>query len=310
MSILIALPADEKTRHRFQSICSDAVFIDREHPDLKELARAEAVLGNLSPDFLCNMPALKWVQLDSAGADSYLSLPEDIILTNASGAYGTAIGEYMLACTLAGIKRLYEYNDLQKEREWINLGSVKTIADLHVLCLGMGNIGTAYASRMKALGASIDGVRRTLKEKPACFDHQYTMDDLDSIISGYDVVAMSLPGTDATIHIMNHDRLARMRQGSILINVGRGSAIDEDALYMLAGKKHFAHVFLDVTSHEPLPKNNPLWHCPSVTITPHISGKFNARVTYDQVVDIMCTNLTHYLNGEPLEHVVNRHIGY
>ena len=73
---------------------------------------------------------------------------------------------------------------------------------------------------------------------------------------------------------------------------------------------HLKAACLDVTEHEPLPKNNPLWTCPNVYITPHISGRFNAEVTYDKVVDIFTTNLDHYLNSQPLEHIVDKTIGY
>lgn len=310
MSIVIAVPVNEEARQKLSAIKSDLIFIDRQKEDPASYRHAEAVLGNLPVSVLKEMPELRWVQLDSAGADAYLSLPSSITLTNASGAYGTAISEYMLTCTLAAIRKFYAYDHLQKEREWVNLGPVKTIADLKVLCLGMGNIGTAYAERMHMLGAHVDGVRHSLKEKPACYDHQYLMADLDRILPDYDVIAMSLPATPETENCMNRERLARTRQGSILINVGRGSALDEDALLLLARRHHFSRVFLDVMRYEPLPKNNPLWNCEDITITPHIAGRFNAAVTYEQIIDILCTNLNHYLKQEPLEHIVDRTRGY
>ena len=174
----------------------------------------------------------------------------------------------------------------------------------------MGNIASAYAQRMHALGAVVDGIRRTQKEKPSFYRHQYTMDQLDDILSDYDVIAMALPGTAETDHVMTRERLAKTKTGSILINVGRGSAIDETALIDTAEAHHFSHVFLDVFEHEPLPKNNPLWTCQDVTVTPHIAGRFNAAVTYDNIIDIMLANLSHYLHHEPLEHIVNRKAGY
>lgn len=311
MSVIIAIPIENsEIRSRFTALCSEARFIDRDHLQSEELKDAEVILGNVPVSALSSCSSLKWLQLDSAGADAYLNLPETVTLTNASGAYGEAISEYMLACTMAAIKKLYEYAALQKERDWRNLGSVKTVSTLTVLTIGMGNIASAYAQRMHALGAVVDGIRRTRKEKPSFYRHQYMMDQLDDILSDYDVIAMALPGTAETDHVMTKERLAKTKTGSILINVGRGSAIDETALIDMAKAHHFSHVFLDVFEHEPLPKNNPLWTCRDVTVTPHIAGRFNAAVTYDNIIDIMLANLSHYLHDEPMEHIVNRKAGY
>ncbi len=120
---------------------------------MKQLMEAEVIMGNVPPARLAGCTKLKWLQLDSAGADAYAKLPGDFVLTNASGAYGPAISEYMLACMLRTLKKLDDYEDLQKSHDWVNLGSVRTISQLHVLCLGMGDIGTHFAKKVKALGA-------------------------------------------------------------------------------------------------------------------------------------------------------------
>lgn len=312
MSVIIAIPVNSTDiQERFTSLCPEARFIDRDHLNPDDLRDAEVILGNVPPAVLKNCSSLKWLQLDSAGADAYLNLPESVTLTNASGAYGEAISEYMLACTMAAIKKLYEYAALQKEREWKNLGTVKTVSQLQILTIGMGNISTAYAERMNLLGAVTDGVRRDVsKTKPSFYRSQYAMKDLDSIIGKYDVIAMALPATHETEHVMTKERIALTKTGSILINVGRGSAIDETALIDAAKAHHFSHVFLDVFEHEPLPKNNPLWTCRDVTVTPHIAGRFNAAVTYENIIQIMCDNLSRYLHNEPLKHAVDRTRGY
>ena len=110
--------------------------------------------------------------------------------------------------------------------------------------------------------------------------------------------------------MFDYQRLSMMKKDAVIINVGRGSAIVSTDLVRIMKEGHLKAACLDVTEHEPLPKNNPLWTCPGVYITPHISGRFNAEVTYDKVLDIFSTNLEHYLNHEPLEHIVDKTIGY
>lgn len=310
MKALFVTPIKEKDRISFERDGLEIIYKNKEDITADDLSDIDIIFGNVSPA-LCNTSnTLKWVQLDSAGADSYASLKDSIVLTNASGAYGTAISEHMLACTLAVVKNLYRYKDQQETHDWINLGSVRTISQLKVLSIGTGSIGSSYAKLMHDLGATVSGVRRTVHDQPDYLKELGTMEDLDEMLPEYDVVAMSLPQTEETIHLMDYDRLHRMKQGAILINVGRGSAIVEKDLIRVMKEGYLSAACLDVTEHEPLPKNSPLWETEHVYITPHISGRFNADVTYDQVLNIFQTNLDHFLKGESLEHTVDRRRGY
>lgn len=101
-----------------------------------------------------------------------------------------------------------------------------------------------------------------------------------------------------------------MRKGSLLLNVGRGSAIDETALLKLAREGHFRAVVLDVTEHEPLPKNSPLWTCEHIYITPHIAGRFQNPLCYDRVIAVILENLKRAAENQPLLHTLNRTKGY
>lgn len=310
MKALFVTPVNEENRKLFERDQLKVVYMNKKDVHEEDLKDTEIVFGNISPALCNTSDSLKWIQLDSAGADGYETLSEDILLTNASGAYNTAISEHMLACTLAVVKNLYRYREQQESHDWINLGSVKTISQLTVLSIGMGAIGSAYARLMHSLGAKVYGVRRTVHDKPDYVENLYTMENLDQILPQCDIVAMSLPGTPETEHIMDYQRLHSMKKGSVLINVGRGSAIVEKDLVKVMKEEYLSAACLDVTEHEPLPKNSPLWETKHVYITPHISGRFNAEVTYDHVLDIFQTNLNHYLNHEPLEHIVNRKLGY
>lgn len=310
MKVLFVTPIPEKDQKLFERENVSIVYKDRNKVTEEDLKDTEIVFGNLNPALCNTSDSLKWVQLDSAGIDGYGNLKDSILLTNASGAYSTAISEHMLACTLAVIKNLYRYQDQQEFHDWINLGSVKTISQLTVLSLGMGSIGSAYASLMHTLGAKVYGIRRTVHEKPDYLEGLYTMDQIDDILPLCDIVAMSLPGTSETKDLMDYERLHHMKKGAVLINVGRGSAIVEKDLIRVMKEGYLAAACLDVTEHEPLPKNNPLWETEHVYITPHISGRFNAEVTFEHVLEIFQKNLDHYLKKETLEHIVDRKRGY
>ena len=276
----------------------------------EDLQEAEIFIGTPTAHTVSRMPNLKWVQLFSAGANAVSGLPEHVILTNAYGAYGPAIAEYMTACTLSLGLYLPEYLLAQQEHAWDRIGDPLDAASMKVLSVGMGAIGTAYTRNMHMLGASCSGVRRTVHDKPDHIEHLYASKELADIIGDYDVVALSMPGTAETAGMFDEAMLRRMKKGSILINVGRGSAIDTDALVKVAREGHFRGVALDVTEPEPLPKNHPLWNIPHVYITPHISGRYISSANYDRVIAVVLENLKHAQNGEPFAHVVDRKLGY
>ena len=311
MNILFVTPIPEDKKSLFTAIPgARIIFKDRASVTAEDLEGIDAVLGNLPAPLVSAAESVRWLQLDSAGADPYRALPERIVLTNASGAYGEAISEHLLACTLAVMKKLMPYREMQSRREWENLGSVNTISMMNVLSVGMGDIGTEYARRMKLLGARVSGVRRTVHDKPDFLDDLYSMEQLPDIIGDFDIVALSLPGTPETKGLFNEELMRKMKKGAILLNVGRGSAIVMDDLVRIMKDGHLTAACLDVTDPEPLPKNHALWNTENVYITPHIAGRFNAAVTYDKVLGIFHDNLIRFLAGEKLENIVDKKRGY
>ena len=273
----------------------------------------QIILGSVEPALLPEAKSLAWLQLSWAGADSFVKpgvLREDVILTNASGAYGLTVSEHMLAVTLSLVRRLHQYARNQQAHVWADRGSVTSIEGSTVLVLGLGDIGGRYAQKMKALGAYVIGVRRTEKPKPDYLDEQYTMDRLDELLPRADIVAMVLPGGEATTHLMDETRLRLMKKTAYLINDGRGGAIDPEALKKVLAEGHLGGAALDVTEPEPLPADDPLWDNEKVIITPHISGQFHLRETFERVVRICGENLYRYARGMELAHIVDRETGY
>lgn len=208
------------------------------------------------------------------------------------------------------MKNLARYIEVQRNHDFTNLGGVNTVSISKVLSVGMGDIGSNFAQKMHALGAEVYGVRRSVHDTPDYVKKMYTMDNMDEILPECDIVALSLPETAETIHLFDEERLRKMKKGAILINVGRGTAIVTDALYKIMKEEYLSGACLDVTDPEPLPRNHPLWNTKHVYITPHISGRFNAQVTFDKVLNIFYTNLMNYLEKKPLDHIVDKKLGY
>lgn len=274
---------------------------------------AQVILGNVPAAMLHGSPALEWLQTNSAGVEAYIRpgvLAGDTLLTNATGAYGLAIAEHMLGMLLELFKKLELYRDAQKSGAWQSQGAVKAVYGSTVLVLGMGDIGGEFAARCKALGAKVIGVRRSPRPCPEYADEVHLLEDLDSLLPHADVVAITLPGTDATRGLMSRERLAKMKEGAVLLNVGRGFIVDTEALCDALERGHLSGAGVDVTDPEPLPPTHRLWNIPTAVVTPHISGFYHLRETHERIVGIFLENLRHFQAGEPLRNLVDFATGY
>ena len=314
MKILVVMALLERQQEKMRECLRGHEVRFAKAPTDEEVAGTDVIVGNLAPARLKGAAALKLMQLNSAGSNDYLPLiasRPDVVLTCATGCYGKALSEHMLAMALMLIKNLNLYRDDEKTAEWRDLGPVRSLTDMKVLCLGMGDAGSRFARLANALGAKVSGVRRKATEdKPDYVEKVYGTDELDRILPEFDMVAMSMPETDATRGIMNRDRLMKMKEGSYILNVGRGSAIDQEALLECVKSGRIAGAGLDVTTPEPLPKDSPLWQEPRIVVTPHISGQFHLEHTRDAIVDLAIRNIKALENGEAFTSRVDLARGY
>ena len=274
---------------------------------------ADICLGNVPVKFLHGSEKLVWLQTNSAGVEDYIRpgvLAAGTALTNATGAYGLAISEHMLGMLLELLKKLELYRDAQKRGAWESQGAVKAVYGSTVLVLGMGDIGGEFGRRCKALGAKVVGVRRSKRPCPDYADEVHTLEDLDALLPQADVVAVTLPGTEATRGLLNRERIARMKDGAVLLNVGRGYIVDTEALCDALEGGKLSGAGLDVTDPEPLPPEHRLWRIPTAVVTPHISGFYHLRETHQRIVGIMAENLRRFFAGEPLRNQVDFSTGY
>ena len=317
--VLVTLPVTEEDKAYFKRQAEGGSFrclftyLPGEEVSEEAAASFDAIIGNIAPSLLHGGAKPEWMQLNSAGAESYAGtdgLGENAVLTNAAGAYGPSVSEHMVALTFGMIRKMRGYGLLQDAHDWRALGSVTAVEESTVLVMGTGDIGGSYARRMKALGAYTIGVRRHNKPKPDYLDEQYTMDELDRLIGRADIIAMVMPGGDATYHVMDGRRLRLMKEGAFLLNVGRGSSVDCAALAEVLKEGHLGGAALDVTEPAPLPADHPLWDTDNVTITPHVAGNFFLHSTLERIIRIAGSNLRHWTRGEAFEHRVDRTLGY
>lgn len=325
---LVTIPTGERHRNLLQQaapgwefrfrgtdtlVCAPQEALPGQPVTQEDVDWAQVILGNVPATMLHGSPALEWLQTNSAGVEAYIQpgvLAGDTLLTNATGAYGLAIAEHMLGMLLELFKKLELYRDAQKSGAWQSQGAVKAVYGSTVLVLGMGDIGGEFAARCKALGAKVIGVRRSPRPCPEYADEVHLLEDLDSLLPQADVVAVTLPGTDATRGLMSRERLAKMKEGAVLLNVGRGFIVDTEALCDALESGHLSGAGVDVTDPEPLPPTHRLWNIPTAVVTPHISGFYHLRETHERIVGIFLENLRHFQAGEPLRNLVDFATGY
>ncbi len=307
-------PMTEEHQGMVRQIAPNAVLtvVNKMDATEEQLHKAEIIFGWPEPEQLLAAKNLRWLQLPSAGADSYMDRSlyhcKDIQLTNSSGVFGLPIAEHVFAMILSYNRNLTEYAWQQKEGIWKGIRKTKDFYGSTIGVIGLGDIGTEVAKRAKALGARVLGVKRTLSSQPEYVDQLFTTDAIDEVLEQSDYIVLALPGTKITPGIITEQSLKRMKPDAFLVNIGRGSLVDQDALIKALKEGWIGGAGLDVTSPEPLPQDSPLWELKNVIITPHASG---SSPTNDfRRMGIFLRNLEHYLAEQRLENLVDFEEGY
>lgn len=277
------------------------------------LADCEVLFGHWR-SLLKEAPMLKWYCCSYAGVDPYqppFRFPEGVLLTNSSGAYGVTISEHIMMVTLMLQRRMLDYAQIVRDRGWTNDLPVRSIQGSRLTLLGTGDIGTTFAQRAKALcPASVTGVNRSGRVPDPVYDRVVPMAELDRVLPETDILVMSLPSTPETVGVLSREWLALLPESAILVNVGRGSAIDQDALMDALNAGRLAGAALDVMTPEPLPADHPLWTTKNLLITPHVAGNMTLGYTCNKTVSMFCDDLENYAEGRPLKHLVDLKRGY
>lgn len=253
-------------------------------------------------EVMTGTPSVKWVQTIFAGVELPALKPlarPGVTVTNSS-AQAAAIAEYVTIHALSLLHPITEQAAHQKAHEWTRVG-FREVGQTRWLIVGFGNIGREIAKRAKAFGATVEVVRRE-PDGEGLADHVSTLADLQESLPQADVVVLACALNDGTRDIADARFFAAMKPGSILVNIGRGGLVDEDALKASLDADKPAHAVLDVFKTEPLPADAWFWDHPKVRVTPHASNR--GALTGARGEELFLDNLARYLKGEPLKNRV------
>ena len=310
MKIIVLLELTDAEREAFKAAAGDneIVFSNDKSEYVSSLESdfytgADVILGLPRPDVLKDIPSLKWLQARSSGVDIYLAdgvLPDGVILTSATGAYGQSVGEHVFAMMLGIMKRLPQYRDNQEARIWNDEGAVLSPCGARVLVAGTGDLGSSFAKLCRSVGSYTVGIRRD-KTKPAeGIDEMHGFDEIDEEIRKADVICSMLPHSDDMVGFFNYERFMSMKKNAVFLNAGRGKIVDCDGLCRALSEGQLFGAGLDTLPEEPFPADHPLWKQKRAFITPHVAGGDHMSSTNRIVNEIALNNLKAYLAGEPL----------
>lgn len=270
------------------------------------IERVEIILaGKIPPTLLSQARNLRWLASTWAGNEELIQspcLPEGILFTKAT-CYGEMMAEYVFAYGLSFIRDVSRYREDQRKKVWAPQRPGR-LRGKTMGILGLGSVGKVIAQRAKQFGMYVLGVKKS-QEPVTAVDELFPPEKVRELIPRVDYLVSVLPLTPETYHFLKEGELRLLREGAVLFNIGRGKTIDEEALIKVlrAGK---IRAVLDVFEREPLPPDSVLWEMENVIVTPHVSG---ASIP-EEVCEEFIQNFERWLNGQPLDAVVDRKKGY
>jgi D-2-hydroxyacid dehydrogenase (NADP+) len=291
-------------------------------PDYKrmdeEIVDAEIVVAwSVRPQQITAAKNLRWIH-STAAAVHQLIFPElvnsKIILTNAREVHGSVVAEHVIALIFALAKKIPDSVRLQAKHVWgqqilwDELPRVREVAGATVGVVGLGSIGRPVVKSAKALGMRVIAVREHPEKGSEGADKVFGPAQIGEIFHQADYIVLAAPVTAGTKAIVNAERLALMKPGACLINVGRGPLVDEPALAAALREKKIGGAALDVFPKEPLAADSPLWDVPNLLITPHTAALTDKL--WERHYALFSENLRRYVNGKALLAVVDKHKGY
>lgn len=269
-------------------------------PDVDPAALARVVRAN---------GRLRWVHTMAAGGGSQVKAAgltaaelDRVAFTTSAGVHGGPLAEFAVFGVLAGAKCLPRLQRQQRQQEWSGRWPMGHVAQQRVLVLGLGGIGRVVATKLSALDTTVVGMSRREVTVPGV-DTVVHPDQLAEVLGTVDAVVNTLPGTAATGHLLDERFFATLRSGATVVNVGRGSVIDETALIGALESGQVGFAALDVFETEPLPAESPLWTDDRVLISPHTAALDTGEER--RIADLFAANATRLLDGKPLRNRVD-----
>jgi len=277
--------------------------------DESACCEAEIVFGAVSKERLKKARSLRWIQFPSVGVDAYREVDgpafgENVVCTNLRGVFDEPVAQTVLAGILAhyrGFRLLQQY---QARHDWQKLAlrpQLRVLRDAHVLLLGNGSLAQRVRALLSGFGCSFAVYARTSGDI-------HTLEALDLALPQADIIFAALPETGLTAGLVDARRIGLMKRGSLFVNVGRGSLVDEPALVCALKSGQLCGAVLDVTRAEPLPQEDALWDAPNVTLTQHTSAGSDQELA--DILRFFGENLARYQGQRPLLNVVDWNRGY
>jgi phosphoglycerate dehydrogenase-like enzyme len=276
-----------------------------------------AITWSIRPEQLKAAKQLRWIH-STAAAVHTLMFPElvnsEIVVTNAREVHGGVVAEHVIALIFALAKKIHHAAIFQNKHEWAQMRMweerprVREVAGATLGLVGLGSIGRAVAKHAKCLGMRVIAARENPGKGTDGADAVFGPAQVDEVFRQADYVVLAAPTTANTKSIAGAERIAVMKPEACLINVGRGSLVDEAALVVALREKKIGGAALDVFDNEPLPPESPLWDVPNLLITPHTAGLTDRQ--WERHYHLFSENLRRFLKGEPLLAVVDKRAGY
>jgi phosphoglycerate dehydrogenase-like enzyme len=332
IKVIVAMDFSDDIMAQLRAV-SPRYHIERHHPNVPEAAWADAEIIYTTHRFPepSQAPRLRWIQLHSAGVEQALKQPivqaEDVDVTNASGIHAVQMSEFCLLMMLTFNYQLLKLLDFQSKSEWPEKSHIIFRPhDLRGQTLGIagyGAIGRELGRLANNMGMTVLASKNNVKHPadtdsyiiPGTGDPEgniparlYPTEALASMAAECDFLVIATPLTDNTRHMVNETVLNAMKKTAFLINVARGSVVDEPALISALAAQKIAGAALDVFEEEPLPKTSPLWNFDNVILTPHVSGN-NARY-HEKAAALFAENMQRYIEKRPLLNKIERKRGY
>ncbi|MCS7315623.1 MAG: D-2-hydroxyacid dehydrogenase [Bryobacterales bacterium] len=280
-------------------------------------ADAEIVLSWFAPRELLEAtwrmaPRLRWVHSASAGVENVLFaelIESDVPVTNGRGLFSDSLAEFVIGAVLFFAKDFRRMLENQRAGRWEPF-DVELIEAKWLGILGYGDIGRAIARRGRALGMKIAGLRRRVEAGASdpLLDRLLGPDQLDELLALSDYLAIALPLTETTRGLLGEGELARLKPGAVIVNVGRGAVIVEDALVRALRERRIRGAALDVFEREPLPENHPFYALDNVLLSPHCADHFPGWKR--RAMELFLENFERFRRGLPLRNLVDKRSGY
>ncbi|QDU56812.1 D-2-hydroxyacid dehydrogenase [Aeoliella mucimassa] len=315
MRIVLCYPVESQHIAQIQAVAPDWEIVDAGQERIAELLpTADIYCGHAKVpvpwEEVVAGGRLQWIQSSAAGMDHCLEPPvvkSDILVTSASGVLANQVADHTMALLAGSLRRLPVFFEAMEKREFIR----RPTQDLHnatVGIVGLGGNGRRLAQVLSVFNTTILATDWFPVNKPPEVAELLAADQIDEMLPRCDIVILAIPLNDVTRGMFDAKRIARMKPGSVLINMARGPIVVEDDLVDALESGHLWGAGLDVTEVEPLAEDSRLWTAPNLVLTPHVGGQCKTRI--EDMTNFFCDNLRRFRDGKPLKNVTDKKLGF